>query len=103
MQILNIPLEELVGRLAEHKTIGTAPREELEWIATHGQLRQYPMGDIVNAKSHRVTDMVVLLTGHAAIHVDRGNGRRKVMEWRGGDVAGILPYSRVVNPPGDSI
>ncbi len=25
------------------------------------------------------------------------------MEWRGGDVAGMLPYSRLVSPPGDSV
>jgi len=26
-----------------------------------------------------------------------------VMEWRGGDVSGMLPFSRVTTPPGDSI
>ena len=25
------------------------------------------------------------------------------MEWRAGDVTGVLPYSRLVNPPGDSV
>jgi signal transduction histidine kinase len=103
MQVLNIPVADDVDRMASHKTLGSSPREELEWLATHGQLRQYDAGDILNAKSQRVTHMDVLLAGHAAIHVDRGNGRRKVMEWMAGDVAGILPYSRVVNPPGDSM
>src|SRR4029079_3950728 len=28
-------------------------------------------------------------------------GSHKVMEWRAGDIAGLLPYSRVVSPPGD--
>jgi hypothetical protein len=28
------------------------------------------------------------------IYVDRGAGRHKVMEWRGGDITGLLPYSR---------
>jgi signal transduction histidine kinase len=37
------------------------------------------------------------------IHVDRGTGRRKIMEWRGGDVTGLMPYSRLVSPPGDVI
>jgi hypothetical protein len=33
--------------------------------------------------------------------VDRGAGPKKVMEWRAGDVTGMLPYSRLTAPPGD--
>src|SRR4029078_9471310 len=29
--------------------------------------------------------------------------RRKVMEWRGGDITGLMPYSRLVAPPGDVV
>ena len=25
------------------------------------------------------------------------------MEWRGGDVTGMLPYSRMTTPPGDTV
>jgi signal transduction histidine kinase len=35
--------------------------------------------------------------------VDRGAGPHKIMEWHGGDVGGLLPYSRLVSPPGDSV
>ena len=45
----------------------------------------------------------VILAGHLAIYVDRGEGRHKVMEWRGGDVSGQLPYSRMKGPPGDVV
>ena len=44
-----------------------------------------------------------MLSGHIAIFVDRGAGRNKVMEWRGGEVSGLLPYSRLVSPPGDNV
>ena len=47
-----------------------------------------------------VDGLFVLLTGHIAIFVDRGAGRHKVMEWRAGDVTGVLPYSRLVNSAG---
>jgi len=104
MQVLkHVPIPEIVERLQGHKTLGNSPREELEWLATHGEFRHYPAGDVVVPKTERVTDMVVILSGHAAIHVDRGNGKRKVMEWMTGDVSGNLPYSRVGNPPGDSV
>jgi len=94
---------DLVDRLAAHQTIGAAPREELEWLASHGALRHLDAGDVLNAKGAPVEHLYVMLTGHVAIFVDRGAGRHKVMEWRAGDVTGLLPYSRLGNPPGDSV
>ncbi len=45
----------------------------------------------------------MLLSGHLAIYVDRGDGRQKVMDWRGGDITGVLPYSRMGAAPGNSM
>lgn len=95
--------EELIDRLARHKTLGAAPRRELEWLAAHGTLRQLPAGQVVAVRGEPLTEMFVLLSGHIAIYVDQGAGRHKVMEWRGGDVTGTLPYSRMVAPPGNSV
>ena len=44
-----------------------------------------------------------MLSGRIAMFVDRGAGLHKIMEWREGDVTGLLPYSRLVSPPGDSV
>jgi signal transduction histidine kinase len=94
---------DLVDRLAGHKTLGAAPREELAWLVSHGSLRHLNEGEVLSAKGEPVAGLFVVLTGHIAIFVDRGAGRHKVLEWRAGDVAGMLPYSRLVNPPGDSV
>ena len=94
---------DLVDRLAAHKTVGAAPREELAWLAAHGTLRHLDEGEVLIAKGAPVTGLFLVLTGHIAIFVDRGAGRHKVMEWRDGDVTGMLPYSRLVSPPGDSM
>ena len=94
---------DLLGRLAAHKTLGAAPRSELEWFTSHGSLRRLEAGDILTAKGASVEGMFIVLSGRVAIFVDRGAGRHKVLEWRGGDVAGLLPYSRLVAPPGDSV
>ena len=94
---------DLLDRLAAHKTLGAAPREELGWLASHGSLRHLEEGEVLSAKGAPVTGLFVVLTGHVAIYVDRGAGRHKVMEWRAGDVTGMLPYSRLVSPPGDSV
>lgn len=94
---------DLIDRLAEHATLGSAPREERAWLATHGTLRQLAEGEMLSPKGVPVTGLFIVLTGHVAIFVDRGAGRHKVMEWRAGDVTGLLPYSRMVAPPGDNI
>ena len=94
---------DLLDRLIAHATLGSAPREELAWLIAHGSLRRLDEGEVLSAKGVPVAGMFVVLTGHIAIFVDRGAGRHKVMEWWAGDVAGMLPYSRLVSPPGDSI
>ena len=94
---------DLVDRLEGHKTLGAAPREELEWLAAHGFVRQLEAGEVLSSKDKPVEGMFVVLSGRIAIYVDRGKGLHKMMEWREGDVTGVLPYSRMVSPPGDSI
>jgi len=94
---------DLAERLAAHRTIGSAPREQLAWIASHGCLCRYGAGGIVTTRGGRVAGLYVVLTGHLSIHVDRGAGPRKVMEWLAGDVTGLLPYSRLTGPPGDVV
>jgi signal transduction histidine kinase len=94
---------DLVDRLAAHKTVGAAPREELAWLVSHGSLRHLSEGEVLSAKGAPVAGLFVVLTGHVALFVDRGAGRHKVLEWRAGDIAGMLPYSRLISPPGDSV
>lgn len=93
----------LLDRLVEHKTLGTAPREELAWLAAHGSLRRLAVGEVLSHKDLAVEGLFVVLSGHVTLSVDRGNGLQKMIEWRTGDVSGVLPYSRLVNPPGDAI
>ena len=94
---------DLIDRLAEHKTLGTAPREELAWLAAHGSLRSLQAGEVLSHKGMQVEGLYVVLSGHISLSVDRGSGPQKMIEWRAGDVSGVLPYSRMVNPPGDAV
>jgi signal transduction histidine kinase len=95
--------QDLVDQLAQHRTLGQAPREELEWLAAHGTMRHFAVGEIVSRPNVPVDALYVVLSGRYAIHVDRGAGPKKVMEWIGGDVGGILPYSRLRKPPGEAV
>jgi signal transduction histidine kinase len=98
-----MPDANLVDRLARHKTLSPAPREELTWLSTHGVIRQVGAGHVLTAKGTRPEGLFVVLSGSFAMSVDRGAGPRKIMEWREGDVMGLLPYSRVAGPPGDAV
>lgn len=93
----------LLERLAEHKTLGAAPRGELAWLADHGTLRTLSVGDFLSKKGVPVEGLFVLLTGRVTHFADRGAGPVKVIEWQGGDVTGVLPYSRLTAAPGNSI
>src|SRR5881296_1996966 len=93
----------LLERLTAHRTLSAAPREQIAWVAAHGGLRHLDSGAVLTSMKGQVEGLHVVLSGHLSIHVDRGAGRRKIMEWRGGDVTGLMPYSRLVAPPGDVV
>jgi signal transduction histidine kinase len=93
---------DLVGRLKELFAPVQIPSEELEWLAEHGRLEVWESGAIAAPKGKRIEKLWILLKGHIAIRVDRGAGPRRIMEWRTGDVGGMLPYSRMKGPPGDT-
>jgi signal transduction histidine kinase len=94
--------QDLVTRLAQHRTIGSAPRKELEWLAAHGYVRHFGGGELVR-KGEPVVSLWVFLSGHFTFYEDRGLGPRKVLEWRAGDVSGVLPYSRTTTSPGEGV
>lgn len=100
------PPPDIVDRLAEHRTLGVAPRNELEWLATHGRIRYLDAGEYIahtgQTRAETGLGLEIVLAGRYGIHVDRGAGARKVMEWHAGDVSGFLPFSRMTTSPGES-
>ncbi len=92
---------DLMDRLAAHRTIGAAPRTELEWLVAHGYMRELKTGEVLSVKDRQVEALYIVLSGQLALFVDRGAGPNKIIEWRAGDVTGMLPYSRLVTPPGN--
>jgi signal transduction histidine kinase len=94
---------DVIDRLAEHRTLNAACRADLEWLAAHGSLRKLNTGDVLSRKGQNVEALYIVLSGRLVLFVDRGGGPSKAIEWRGGDVTGVLPYSRLVTPPGDVI
>jgi signal transduction histidine kinase len=93
----------LVDRLLQHRRLGDAPRAELEWLAARGRIRFVKAGEAATQKGVPVLVMMVILEGHLVIRADRGAGAHKLIEWRGGDVSGLLPYSRGAVSPNDGM
>jgi signal transduction histidine kinase len=96
-------LDALVDRLAQHKLLGAAPREELAWLAAHGTLRKLEPGEQISSKGNPVAGMFVMFSGRFALFVDRGTGPQKLLEWSGNEVTGALPFSRLQVAPGNAI
>jgi signal transduction histidine kinase len=94
------PSTDLVDRLAAHRTLGQAPRAQIEWLAAHGELIRLDANAVVTEAGKTPIGLWVVLSGQLSIRIDRGAGPRKVMEWRAGDVTGLLPYSRMGGAPG---
>ena len=95
--------QNLMVRLKAHRLLGTAPESELDWLIDHGELRHYEVGSSPYSRDEMVERLGVVLSGRMIFYVDRGSGRHKVLEWHGGDVSGLLPYSRLKHSPGDPV
>jgi signal transduction histidine kinase len=98
-----MPNADLVDRLAKLPNLAEIPREELEWLAAHGNLGVRPAGWVMAPKGQRIENLWIILSGHVSVYVDRGVGPRRVIDWRTGDVTGMLPYSRMKGPPGSNL
>jgi len=95
--------QDLMARLAQHRSVGSAPASEHAWLMAHGAPRKYAVGDVVTAKGTQATHLMIIFEGHLVIRMDRGAGSHKIFEWRGGDVGGVMPYSRGASPPNDAV
>jgi signal transduction histidine kinase len=93
----------LVERLRAHAVLGKAPEWELAWLQAHGTLLRFEAGDLLVEAGKEVDGLYAVLSGRVVIHVEKAYGRRKVMEWREGEVTGTLPYSRMRGSPGNSV
>jgi signal transduction histidine kinase len=91
----------LIERLAALPSLAGVPRSQLEWLAAHGEMRHYQLGQSVSTRGQPIQDLFIILDGRISIRLDRGGIARIVKDWKRGDVSGYLPYSRMAAAPGD--
>ena len=91
----------LIERLAALPTLASVPREQLEWLAAHGEVLNFQPGESLFTKGQSViADLWIVLAGRFSIRLERGGMARVVKEWKRGDLSGYLPYSRMSTAPG---
>jgi signal transduction histidine kinase len=92
---VSAPSADLVERLKQHALLRDLPHEQVVWVAAHGRPQRLAAGEALYPQGSKIDSLYLVLSGHLSIHIDRGAGRRKAMEWRGGEVTGLMPYSRL--------
>jgi len=100
---MTAPLAETVDRLASLTTFASVPRDELEWLASRGVVREYDTDVVVRGPGAAVEEMTVLLNGRIALHIPQSGGWRKVFAVESGYVLGLIPYSRYQKAPGNLV
>ena len=95
----------LVERLSHHDRLLGVPRSELNWLAEHGTLRALAPGAFLarTGEPRALYQLQVLLRGRITTYVTRGGVQRKMRETRGGDFAGVLPFSRMTHSTADVV
>ncbi len=93
----------LLARLEAHRSLVGVPKDQLAWLVNVGHEQILEPGVVLTPSTGPVKGLYIVLDGYLSIRVDRGSGPRIVMEWHGGDVTGMLPYSRIKGPPGDVV
>ena len=92
------PLD-IIDRLGQHRIVGVLPDSELAWLAARGRLRRFEAGEYLLRKGQhwesQKVGLEILLSGRIANYAERSSGSHKVMEWKAGDVTGVLPFSRM--------
>jgi len=93
--------KDLMTRLESLPSLNQIPRPELDWLVRHSSLTIYQPG-LIASKGARIEYLWIILEGRIGVHIDRGAGPKVVnTELYTGSVTGMLPYSRLINSPGD--
>jgi signal transduction histidine kinase len=96
--------DSVVDQLAALPVFESVPRTDLEWLATHGEVRTFPPGAVLIGPADSIQEMFVLIGGRLSLYVgNKGGGQRKLLQAGPGRVLGTIPYSRFQRPPGTTV
>ena len=94
-ELLTTPPEQLVEQLRKIAVFSDLPQEDLLWFVSKSQELRVAPGDIVMCEGDKAEFMIVMLEGEVRARAERGPADGPVFTMHGGEVSGMLPFSRL--------
>jgi signal transduction histidine kinase len=79
------------------------PDEALQWIIDRSELRTFGANEVLTKTGDPINEMWVVISGNYDFYWDTNGQLTYIRSWNGGDIAGLLPYSRMKASPGYAI
>jgi signal transduction histidine kinase len=89
------PPEELVAKLRKIQVFSDLPQEDMLWFVSKCKEHFAAVGEIIVREGEPADRMVVVLVGEMRARTEHGNPDGPVFTVRGGEVTGLLPFSRL--------
>ena len=89
------PPEELLEKLRKVQVFEDQPREDLLWFIAQCEERRALVGEIIMREGDRPEFMMIILEGEMRARAEHGSPDGPVFTVTGGDVTGMLPFSRL--------
>jgi signal transduction histidine kinase len=89
------PAEELVRKLQAIQVFADLPQDDLLWFVAQCTEHRAAVGDIIVREGTPADSMLVLLEGGMRARSEHGSPDGPVFTVRGGEVTGMLPFSRL--------
>lgn len=87
----------LLAQLHELETFQNLPTQALEWLVEKSDYHVYKKGTHIFEPEQAVDHMQVILEGEYMLEMDRNGQRREMGVWSKGNIAGVLPFSRMTH------
>ncbi|HET7151448.1 MAG TPA: ATP-binding protein [Candidatus Acidoferrum sp.] len=94
-ELLTTPPEQLVEQLRKIAVFSDLSQEDLLWFVSRCQELRISTGDIMMCEGDKPEFMIVMLEGEIRARAERGPANGPVFTMSGGEVSGMLPFSRL--------
>ncbi len=89
--------DKLAEGLSGYALLQNVPREQLLWLASHGEVRTLQAGEMLFQKDDPLDFLFIILAGKIQFKLEQKGEYRILNELVEGDISGALPYSRAKN------
>src|SRR5580693_924845 len=88
-------IEELAADLRRIPLLSELTEEEASWLAGQVRERRLEPGDVLTREGEPADVMIILFEGEIQVRRESGGADQRLLVARGGEVTGLLPFSRM--------